>query len=122
MLVVEDNHVNQLVAVGILEHLGYSTEVAGNGLEALTSWSRTVFGAVLMDCQMPEMDGYDATREIRRLEGNGPRTPVIAMTAGVTEGERERCLLAGMDDYVSKPVSPSELDATLTRWLPALLT
>jgi two-component system sensor histidine kinase/response regulator len=122
VLVVEDNHVNQLVAVGILEHLGYSTEVAGNGLEALTSWSRTVFGAVLMDCQMPEMDGYDATREIRRLEGDGPRTPVIAMTAGVTEGERERCLLAGMDDYVSKPVSPSELDATLTRWLPALLT
>jgi CheY-like chemotaxis protein len=121
VLVVEDNHVNQLVAAGILEYLGYTTEVAGNGLEALTSLARTHFAAVLMDCQMPEMDGYAATREIRRIEGRGPRLPIIAMTAGVSEGERERCLVAGMDDYVVKPVSPEELDAALVRWLPAPL-
>ena len=119
VLIVEDNHVNQLVAVAILEHLGFSTEVAGNGLEALASYARTPFAAVLMDCQMPEMDGYAATREIRRIEGRGPRTPVIAMTAGVGDSERERCLLAGMDDYLSKPVNMNDLNATLSRWLPA---
>ena len=123
VLVVEDNHVNQMVAVGILEHLGYTTEVAGNGIEALTSIARSPFDAVVMDCQMPEMDGYTATREIRRLEGAlGRRTPVIAMTAGVTDGEREKGLEAGMDDFVAKPVSPMDLDATLARWLPASLT
>ena len=122
MLVVEDNHVNQLVAVGMLEHLGYSTEVAGNGIEALASIARTHFAAVVMDCQMPEMDGYVATRELRRMEGAvGSRTPVIAMTASVTDGERERCLAAGMDDFVAKPVSPLELDAALARWVPASL-
>jgi two-component system sensor histidine kinase/response regulator len=117
VLVVEDNHVNQLVAVGILEYLGYTTEVAGNGLEALVSLARTPFAAVLMDCQMPEMDGFAATTEIRRIERNGVRVPVIAMTAGVTEGERERCFSAGMDDFVAKPVSPEELGATLARWI-----
>ena len=122
VLVVEDNHVNQLVAVGILEYLGYSTEVAGNGIEALASLARTPVVAVLMDCQMPEMDGYEATVELRRLEGAGAHTPVIAMTAGVSDGIRERCLAAGMDDYISKPVSPTELDAALARWLPAALT
>ena len=118
VLVVEDNEINQLVAVGILEHLGYSTEVVANGLEALTALERGRFAAVLMDCQMPEMDGYDATRELRLREGAGKRTPVVAMTAGVTQGERERCLAAGMDDYVSKPVNPDELETTLSRWLP----
>jgi len=121
VLVVEDNHVNQLVAVGMLEYLGFTTEVAGNGIEALASHARTSFAAVLMDCQMPEMDGYAATREIRRLEGRGSRIPIIAMTAGVSEGEHERCLVAGMDDYVSKPVIPAQLDAALVRWLPASL-
>jgi CheY-like chemotaxis protein len=118
VLVVEDNHVNQLVAVGILEFLGYSTEVAGNGIEALASLARTPVAAVLMDCQMPEMDGYEATVELRRREGTGAHIPVIAMTAGVSDGIRERCLAAGMDDYISKPVSPTELDAALARWLP----
>ncbi len=122
VLVVEDNHVNQLVAVGILEYLGYSTEVAGNGIEALASLARTPFAAVLMDCQMPEMDGYEATVALRRLEGTSAHTPVIAMTAGVSDGIRERCLDAGMDDYISKPVSPTELDAALARWLPTALT
>ena len=122
VLVVEDNHVNQLVAVGILEYLGFSTEVAGNGIEALASLARTPVVAVLMDCQMPEMDGYEATVELRRIEGTGAHTPVIAMTAGVSDGIRERCLAAGMDDYISKPVSPTELDDALARWLPATLT
>ena len=121
VLIVEDNHVNQLVAVAILEYLGFSTEVAGNGLEALVSYERHPFGAVLMDCQMPEMDGYAATQAIRRIEGRGPRTPVIAMTAEVGESERERCLLAGMDDYLGKPVNPNDIDATLSRWIPAIL-
>ena len=119
VLIVEDNHVNQLVAGAILEHLGFSTEVAGNGLEALASYARTPFVAILMDCQMPEMDGYAATQEIRRIEGRGPRTPVIAMTAGVGDSEREHCLLAGMDDYLTKPVNMNDLNATLSRWLPA---
>jgi CheY-like chemotaxis protein len=118
VLVVEDNHVNQLVAVGILEHLGYSTEVAGNGIEALTAVAQRTFDAVLMDCQMPELDGYAATEELRRTEAPGRRTPVIAMTAGVSQGERERCRAAGMDDFVPKPVSPDALDTVLARWLP----
>ena len=122
VLVVEDNHVNQMVAVAILEQLGFTSEVAGNGLEALASYARTSFVAILMDCQMPEMDGYAATQKIRRIEGRGPRTPVIAMTAGVGDGEGERCLLAGMDDYVSKPVSRTDLNAKLLRWLPATPT
>jgi two-component system, sensor histidine kinase and response regulator len=121
VLVVEDNSTNQLVAVGILEYLGYRTEVAGNGLEALAALARTPFDAVLMDCHMPEMDGYAATSKIRRDEGEARHTPIIAMTAGAIEGDRERCLAAGMDDYVSKPVSPETLDAALKRWLPAAL-
>ncbi|WP_341927147.1 response regulator [Nocardioides psychrotolerans] len=119
VLVVEDSFTNQLVAVGILESLGYSTDVAGNGLEALEALERSSFGAVLMDCQIPEMDGYDATREIRRREGATRRTPVIAMTASVTEGERQRCLESGMDDYLSKPVHPRDVGAMLDRWVPA---
>ncbi|GEP32329.1 hypothetical protein NSZ01_00970 [Nocardioides szechwanensis] len=121
ILVVEDSFTNQLVAVGILEHLGYSTEVAANGIEALAAMARTDFGAVLMDCQMPEMDGYEATAEIRRREGADRHTPVIAMTASVTAGDRERCLAAGMDDYVPKPVHPDDLVIALNRWLPARL-
>ena len=117
VLVAEDNSTNQMVAVGILEHLGFTAEVASNGLEALAALERRSFDAVLMDCQMPELDGYDATRELRRREGDGRRTPVIAMTAGVLDDERERCTEAGMDDFVPKPVSPQTLDSTLARWV-----
>ncbi len=117
VLVVEDNHVNQLVAVGILEHLGYSCEVAANGIEAIEAVIRAPFAAVLMDCQMPELDGYAATRRIRSAESGTERLPIIAMTASAVEGERERCLEAGMDDFVTKPIDPTIVASTLERWL-----
>jgi signal transduction histidine kinase/CheY-like chemotaxis protein len=117
VLVVDDSPTNQMVAVGILDHLGYSSEVAGDGVEALAALDRGGFDAVLMDCQMPEMDGYEATRRLRISE-QGTRTPVIAMTAGAVAGDRERALEAGMDDYVTKPVVPDDLLAALRRWIP----
>ena len=119
ILVVEDNPVNQQVACGWLRKLGYRADVAANGFEALEALERIPYAAVLMDCQMPEMDGFQATAELRRREGTTRHTPVIAMTANVMRGDRERCLEAGMDDYVPKPVRLEDLDAALRRWLPA---
>ncbi|HUR76716.1 MAG TPA: response regulator [Acidimicrobiales bacterium] len=117
VLVVEDNATNQLVAVGILRFLGYRADVAANGFEALEAMERTVYDAVLMDCQMPEMDGYTTTGLIRNNEtASGRHTPVIAMTAGATEVDRGRCLAAGMDDYLAKPVKTEHIDAALRRW------
>jgi len=119
VLVVEDNDVNQVVAEGILASLGYDSDVAGDGREALDALEHTAYAAVLMDCQMPVLDGYDATRELRlrELTQGRPRVPVLAMTASVTEGERERCAAAGMDDFVPKPVTPADLGAALDRWV-----
>ncbi|MGH9281055.1 MAG: response regulator [Acidimicrobiales bacterium] len=117
VLVVEDNANNQLVAVGILRLLGYRADVAGNGIEALDALARTDYDAVLMDCQMPEMDGFTATREIRRRETRVRHTPVIAMTAGASEADRNLCMEAGMDDYLAKPVKPDDIDAVLDRWI-----
>jgi signal transduction histidine kinase/CheY-like chemotaxis protein len=117
VLVVEDNAANLKVAVRMLERLGYRAEVASNGAEAVTILEHIQYDAVLMDCQMPEMDGYEATRLIRKNERAGRRVPIIAMTAAALEGDRERCLAAGMDDYISKPVKLHVVAAVLERWL-----
>ncbi len=121
VLVVEDNEVNQLVAVGILESLGYAVTVAENGLAGYYAFQSGdgSFDAVLMDCQMPQMDGYDATRMIRSFEDGHYRTPIIAMTAAAIAGERERCLESGMDDFLTKPVDVTLLREALDRWVPA---
>ncbi len=118
ILVAEDNTVNQLVAVGLLERLGYRAEVVSTGRQAVEAVARTRYDLLLMDCQMPEMDGFEAARAIRAQEGTGRRVPIIALTADATERVRELCDQAGMDDYVSKPVDRELLRAALLRWLP----
>jgi len=120
VLVVEDTPVNQKVAVAMLENLGYQAEVAGNGLAAVEACSSTAFDAVLMDCQMPEMDGFKAAAWIRQREGTRRRVPIIALTASVGQGDRERCLAAGMDDYLGKPARLQTLDSTLRKWIPRM--
>ncbi len=119
VLIVEDNVVNQRLIVRIVEKLGCDVRVVGDGQQALETLDREPFDAVLMDCQMPVMDGYDATRAIRAKEALKPDThlPVIAVTAHATAGDRERCLEAGMDDYLTKPVRADVLASTLTTWL-----
>jgi CheY-like chemotaxis protein/HPt (histidine-containing phosphotransfer) domain-containing protein len=120
VLVVEDNQVNQLVATGILENLGCTADVAQDGVEAVALLTRPhEYAAVLMDCRMPRLDGFDATRAVRAQEPEGRRVPIIAMTASVLEGERERCLAAGMDDFLTKPVAPADLERVVRRWAPA---
>jgi signal transduction histidine kinase/CheY-like chemotaxis protein len=120
ILVVEDSPVNRLVAVRVLERRGYHVHVVNDGREALQALSSQQYDAVLMDCQMPDIDGYEATRELRRRErGSTQHTPVIAMTAHAMTGDRERCLAAGMDDYVTKPVRSQTLTDVLRRWIPA---
>jgi len=116
VLVAEDNMVNQKVAVRILERLNCRVDVAANGREALDLLESLSYDMVFMDCQMPELDGYEATQEIRRRQGTGRRIPVIAMTANALQGDRERCLAAGMDDYMSKPVAPAGFREMLDRW------
>jgi signal transduction histidine kinase/ActR/RegA family two-component response regulator len=120
VLVVEDSPVNRLVAVRVLERRGYHVHVVNDGREALQALATQRYDAVLMDCQMPDIDGYEATRELRRRErGTSQHTPVIAMTAHAMTGDRERCLAAGMDDYVTKPVRSQILTEVLQRWIGA---
>ena len=128
VLLVEDNSVNQLVALRCLERLGCRVEAVANGREALDALSTVRYDLVLMDCQMPEMDGFETTRAIRRwdvapagvppgLRAIASRIPIVAMTAGAMEGDREACLAAGMDDYLTKPLRPGELAECLGRWV-----
>jgi two-component system, sensor histidine kinase and response regulator len=119
ILIVEDNIVNQRVIEAMLAKRGFDVECASNGREALSMLPLRSYALVFMDCQMPEMDGYAATMAIRSREKGTERLPIVAMTAHAMKGDRERCLAAGMDDYLSKPLRPGELDAALERWLGA---
>ncbi|MDD5296846.1 MAG: response regulator [Rhodocyclaceae bacterium] len=119
ILLVEDNQINQKVVMQMLKKQGYSAQVAGNGREALDALHAGHFGLVLMDCQMPLMDGFDATRRIRAGEGGADHVaiPIVALTANAMTGDRERCIEAGMDDYLAKPLSFGQLATSLARWL-----
>ena len=134
ILVVDDHQVNQQLGVLMVERLGFRADVAGNGHEALEALSRIPYDLILMDCQMPEMDGYEATKKIREAESRkrkaneapspdalrltSDHVPIIAVTANAMQGDREKCLQAGMDDYLSKPIRPEELSNILAKWLP----
>jgi PAS domain S-box-containing protein len=116
VLVVDDNQVNQMVAAEMLRRSGYEVEIAADGREAVLATERRRFGAVLMDCQMPVMDGFEATREIRRREGDGPHVPIIALTSSSMKGDREEALASGMDAFLAKPVTADALIGTVGRW------
>jgi PAS domain S-box-containing protein len=115
LLMAEDNIVNQRVAARMLEKMGYSVDVVPDGREAVAAWARGGYDAVLMDCQMPEMDGYAATREIRRRENGAARIPIIALTAHAIKGADEECFTAGMDHYITKPIDRDLLRKCLER-------
>ncbi len=121
VLLAEDNKVNQLLAEAILTKLGCRTRIAGTGTAAVALFAEGGADIVLMDCHMPEMDGYEAAQKIRALEAKtaGARIPIIAVTANIMAGERERCIASGMDDYVSKPFNTKDIATVLQKWAAA---
>ena len=118
VLIAEDSQINQIVASRTLERCGCRAQIVGDGHEAIEAFKAHEFDLVLMDCQMPKLDGYETTAALRRLEAGARHTPIIAMTAHALEGDRERCLSAGMDDYISKPMRHADLVEKLRRWIP----
>jgi CheY-like chemotaxis protein len=119
VLVAEDNPINQKLAKRLLEKAGCSVDVASDGRQAVQMWRECAYNVIFMDCQMPTMDGYEATREIRQLEQSKAihnRTPIVAMTANTMAGDREKCLSAGMDDFIPKPIPSDAIDRVLHRW------
>jgi two-component system, sensor histidine kinase and response regulator len=118
ILIVEDNPVNRRVALRLLHHLGYRADTAENGAEAVEAVATGDYAAVLMDCDMPVVDGFEATRRIRATERPGPRLPILAVTAATRPGDREACIAAGMDDYLAKPIRASDLALALDRLIP----
>ena len=122
VLVVEDNLVNQRISSLILKKLGFTVDLANNGEEGVAMWAQGNYDAIIMDCQMPVLDGYSATAKIREQEQaqgfkTNRRMPIIALTAQALPQDRQKCLDSGMDDYLTKPVDSSDLGAALNRWL-----
>ena len=118
ILVVDDDATNRMVILHLLESLGHVPVGVSGGNEALAALDEAIYDLVFMDCQMPELDGFETTRALRRQEREGRRLPVIALTANAVTGQRELCLDAGMDDFLTKPIRQRELSDILERWLP----
>jgi CheY-like chemotaxis protein/HPt (histidine-containing phosphotransfer) domain-containing protein len=118
ILVAEDNVINQTVCKGMLRKLGYSATFVSNGQEAIDEFNRSPFDIVLMDCQMPEMDGFEATKTIRKNEPDGKHIPIIAMTANAFQSDKDNCAAAGMDGHFSKPFTQQELNDVIQQWIP----
>ena len=122
MLVAEDNAVNKKLIARLLEKAGFLADIVDNGIQAVEAVTRVDYDAILMDCQMPEMDGFEATAAIRMAEsGTDRHVPIIALTASAMVADRQRCLACGMDDHLSKPIRSGELAAMLERWIPSLV-
>jgi CheY-like chemotaxis protein len=117
ILVAEDNEVNRMLATAQLEELGYGVDHVGDGVAAVVAARTGDYSLILMDSQMPQLDGLEATRQIRAAEGKGTHVPIVAMSANASKGYRELCLAAGMNDYISKPVVLSALQAAVEKWL-----